>query len=289
MASKMKLETLKDRISKAEQKIESKRNTISKKEGWIAKKAAKIETLTRDDERRWTQYEIESLEDDIIRLRKEIKEVETSLEGYRAQMTAEMEKAASRNVPAIVEFLDRWQNRVFNFYNMGLEPCYKLKTEFVRLQKECKKFRYLSDEWETAYAALEPVQKEYREKVSGYYEEQERISEYTGRPYKKTVKVAEGEWEYIHPYECKDTYEEAVEWLKADLQHEANRKYDFIIERVNAICGKITDASGLTIGAKQDLNGYIIGEKGTAHVQTIGAGGYNIQCFHFRTLIHEVK
>ena len=285
----MKIETLKERISKAEQKIESKRNTIAKKTAWIAKRKAKDLSNMTENERYWETCEINNLEEDIMRLEREIKEVETSLEGYRTQMTAELEKAASRNVPAIVEFLDRWQKRVFNFYNMGLVPCYELKSEYIRLQNECKKFRYLSDEWETAYAAFEPVRQEYREKISGYYEEQEMISEYTGRPYKKSVKVAEGEWEYIHPYECKDTYEEAAEWLRADLKHEANRKYDFIIERVNAICGKITDASGLTIGAKQDLNGYIIGEKGTAHVQTIGAGGYNIQCYHFRTLIHKAK
>ena len=75
--------------------------------------------------------------------------------------------------------------------------------------------------------------------------------------------------------------------LEKDLDEEANRKYDFIIERTNAIVGEITDASDLEVGAKQDLNGYITGTRGRAKVQTIGAGGYNIQCFHFRTLINE--
>lgn len=69
---------------------------------------------------------------------------------------------------------------------------------------------------------------------------------------------------------------------------EADRKYDFIIERTNAIAGKITDATALKVGSKGDLNGYIIGERGRAKVQTIGAGGYNIQCFHFRTLINAI-
>ena len=79
-----------------------------------------------------------------------------------------------------------------------------------------------------------------------------------------------------------------MQQLEKDLNEEANRKYDFIIERTNAIAGEITDASGLSIGSKQDLNGFIVGTRGTAKVQTIGAGGYNIQCFHFRTLINAV-
>ena len=82
--------------------------------------------------------------------------------------------------------------------------------------------------------------------------------------------------------------EEAMNKLEKDLTKEWNRKYDFIIERTNEIVGKITDASNLKVGAKGDLNGYIIGTKGTAKVQTIGAGGYNIQCFHFRTLINPL-
>ena len=79
------------------------------------------------------------------------------------------------------------------------------------------------------------------------------------------------------------------EKLQKELDQEADAKYDDIIERTNFICGKITDASGLYVGMKGDLDGYIKGERGTAKVQTIGAGGYNVQRFHFRTLVHEAK
>lgn len=53
--------------------------------------------------------------------------------------------------------------------------------------------------------------------------------------------------------------------------------------------GTITDAAALYIGPEGDINGIIVGTEGKAKIQTIGAGGYNIQCFHFRTLIHEIK
>lgn len=70
---------------------------------------------------------------------------------------------------------------------------------------------------------------------------------------------------------------------------DANAKYDHLIEQVEEITGEITDARQLEIGDKGEINGYIIGKSGKASVQTIGAGGYNIQRFHFRTLVHEYK
>ena len=62
-----------------------------------------------------------------------------------------------------------------------------------------------------------------------------------------------------------------------------------LIGRIMSTVGTITDAAALYIGPEGDINGIIVGTEGKAKIQTIGAGGYNIQCFHFRTLIHEIK
>jgi hypothetical protein len=105
---------------------------------------------------------------------------------------------------------------------------------------------------------------------------------------REAQRAFEGKWRFIMRYVLmRDKFDE--ELLEKDLQTEADRKYDDIVNRANAICGKITDARGLWVGNKGDLDGIVIGERGTAKIQTIGAGGYNIQCYHFRTLIHEVK
>ena len=284
----MKIETLKDRIAKATDKIAKKESTVSKKTALIEKKTNLLETLTDKNEIFWTECDIRHLGEDIDRLQKEIRETRVALDGYREQYAAELEKAASRNVPAIVNFLENWKRRVFSYYDMGLEPCYKMKAEIKAAGVKLRGLRYGSDEYEEALKPYYALKDEYDNKVYGYFENVPCL-DYFGRPSTKREKVADGEWEYIRPYDLCDTYEQATARLNADLTEEANRKYDFIIERVNAICGKITDASGLKVGAKGDLNGYIIGERGTAHVQTIGAGGYNIQCYHFRTLIHKAK
>ena len=77
--------------------------------------------------------------------------------------------------------------------------------------------------------------------------------------------------------------------LDQHLQIEAENKYDNIVNRAVEITGKILDATDLSIGSTGELNGIIVGENGKAKIETIGAGGYNIQCFHFRTLIHKIK
>ena len=63
-----------------------------------------------------------------------------------------------------------------------------------------------------------------------------------------------------------------------------------LVDRVAKKCGKIVNASNLTVNAGnwlegQAINGWIEGENGKARVYSIVAGGYNIQCLHVRVLV----
>ena len=65
-----------------------------------------------------------------------------------------------------------------------------------------------------------------------------------------------------------------------------------LLERTAEITGKITNCDSLYLDQDNAgysiINGVVIGEKGKARVESIGAGGYNIQRYHIRVLVKEV-
>lgn len=91
------------------------------------------------------------------------------------------------------------------------------------------------------------------------------------------------------------------DWAKytTDEQiHESNEKDAIslilnLVNRVKDVTGEITDWSGLTVtmgtwgGAV--LNGYVSGKEGRCCVESIGAGGYNIQRYHIRVLVKPIN
>ncbi len=226
---------------------------------------------------------------DLRRCLKDIEVAQKGLAEYKAQLVAETEKANSRDVKVIVEFLEGWKARVKQHYLDGLIPFFADMVAVRAAYNAANQLPYGTPEQVKAYDEYEEMHKKYMEDVHGKYETHMIYNHYRKREEKHQVKVAAGKYEYLNPYSNERTLEDAIKKLDADLEKEATRKYDFIIERTNAIVGTITDAGNLSIGEKEDLNGYIIGTKGTAKIQTIGAGGYNIQCFHFRTLINAMK
>lgn len=265
--------------------IEYIQKRIDGKEKEISKLEKKLERILKAEASGWQDNPYYYGERDKKYTTRDLEEAKKSLEKYRADLAIANEKASSRNVPAILEFLERWKARCTEFYLEGLTAYFAEKERVYQMYRQIDELDWGTPEYKEAKQAYEEAYKTFRQKCNGYYEYFEEVRR--GRTYRGEVKVRDGEYEAYKPYISFRKLDEAMAKVQKDLEEEANRKYDFIIERTNEITGKITDASGLKVGAKDDLNGYIKGEKGIAKVQTIGAGGYNIQCFHFRTLIHK--
>lgn len=76
--------------------------------------------------------------------------------------------------------------------------------------------------------------------------------------------------------------------LKEALKKEVANKYASLVKRIEKIAGEIKDAKRLMV-VNGDLNGIVVGSKDTVSVRTITAGGYNIQCLHYRVLVKKYK
>ncbi len=233
----MKLDTLRDRISKANEKIAKKRNTITKKTALIEKKRAHLEKLTDPRERRWEECDIEYLEDDIKRLESEIRETEKTLEKYIAQVDGAIERQMilEKEIPEVLkdlqwELVERWDE-----------------------YDEARQEQMIADRKALGY-------QEFRRKYRG----------------QDTGLMSMTEME-IHAANVR-----AAEEIFLNL-----------VNRVKGVTGEITSWDGLTINPDNNgfsiLNGFVAGKEGRCEVESIGAGGYNIQRYHIRVLVKPIN
>jgi len=77
--------------------------------------------------------------------------------------------------------------------------------------------------------------------------------------------------------------------LDKNLDREVKAKKINLIARIEKKAGVIFDASYLKIGVDGNLNGIVEGDIDKVTVTTIYAGGYNIQCLHYRVLVKVLK
>lgn len=238
-----------------QKRIDGKEKEIEK----LNKKIARIEAAKATN---WEKNPYWYSERDLVSATRDRDAAQNSLENYKRQLVEAQDKKASRNIPAIIEFLDRWEATVIEYFLQEREKFLVAQKEYYAKDSElCNQFNSsISKDWQERKA----IQNEMR----------------------KLSKEFRDAWTHITQFDHGGDNWETT--MRKDISKEKDAKYDDLLDRVISITGPITDASCLRIGAKGDLNGIVKGEKGDADVKTIGAGGYNIQCYHYRTLIHPI-
>ena len=141
-------------------------------------------------------------------------------------------------------------------------------------------FLYAKAELVKEWVAYDIAQRERIRAIKNeYYKDANTVTE---------IREASKKYREVVKYSTEEAYSKTdEEFLRLEEKNATECLID-LYNRVKAITGKITDASNIRWGGKC-LDGYIIGEQGTAEVETISAGGYNIQRYHLRTLVKERK
>lgn len=240
----------------------------------IAGAKAKIDKITQKLERVKTAlaggknpyYYIES---DLGRTERELAEAVAALEKWEAKAAKEEKAEAEPKIAAVEEFLERWKASAKEYYTR------KLKALNDYIAEVRAKEKTLEEEFTAAGISIH----------SKYYEErrQELKIDYDSRRnhiqnhYDATVQELRS---------CGKDWEQRLEVL---LEREKTAKRQNLISRVKKVIGVITDATRLYIADNGEINGFVFGTQGKAAVETITAGGYNIQCFHFRVLVKPAK
>ena len=254
--------------------VETLEKRINSKEKAIEKLQKKLDRIEKAKASNWVQNPYYYGERDLKYTLRDLQQAQEDLENYEAALKVAKEKEASRNVKVILDFLEVWKARVFEHYQKSVEQYIPLREEFYQKRK----------------AYREQEQKYFRENHIRTWKDENRFWDNAPEwaiEYKEYETAFIDKWKFLQEYLIGEKLD--TEKLQRDLIREANNKYDDIINRTNKIVGTIQDASNLHIGLKGDMEGYIVGDRGKATVQTIGAGGYNIQCYHFRTLVNEKK
>lgn len=179
----------------------------------------------------------------------------------------------TNNLKEIQEFIKQWKERAIKYYTEKITYYHQ---EYRRKNKQFCEFhnnkysimreRNLSEEqYREEYKQLEDDYREFK------HEMQEEI----------TQKFAQD----VYWYSLNSCLERMIKVIEKD----AIKKEQQLIARVNKEVGSIEKAITLKVGVNGELNGVIQGENGKCKIETIYAGGWNIQCLHYRVLIHKIK
>lgn len=276
---------LREKVINAEAKV-AKRKAVLKKHR---------EQLAKLIQKGADEFDISIKKDDIESAKRKLEEAEKILNNWEEKLDERItaDDYLETNAPEILkDFLENWKQHAIGYYRekrirfIEYRDGLKAKERAARLEalqtlpslekyRELYKGRELTDYDLANLWPRRDVDAFLSERGLEYHQIQKKLREAGDQI---TLRLLE-----IH------NEDEREAWLEKTMDEEKRAKLLDLIGRIMSTVGTITDAAALYIGPEGDINGIIVGTEGKAKIQTIGAGGYNIQCFHFRTLIHEYK
>lgn len=287
----MRVQELEVKVANAVAKVEKCKATITRHETQLAKKVVALEkkgiTLENMNEKKWVggtagtggseHYwdicEVERKQDDIKGATRKLKDAEKALSNWQEKLDVEIEKDRflSENAPAvIVEFLNQWKE-------LAREWFIRAHSRYIELSK---KLEAAKKDAEARFIAENPGKRLWGLEYNNFMKKDKEVNSICG-----AINMLGGAVITMSTYHRED---ERLAWLERTLEADRKAKLFDLINRINAVVGTITDAAHLRISEKGNLDGTITGDKGKARIQTIGAGGWNIQIFHYRTLVHKI-
>lgn len=266
-------------------------NAVKKRESILEKNCSKKQKLILKSA---DSYDISCIDSDIKDCQSKLKDAQVILSNWKEKYNKRIseDEYIQANCPEVINvFLEQWKQNAISWYldryikfiefkkELRSEE-YKARRECVNLTPEYEKYKNMltGDEKHDDYILLNvwprKIMEEYlSEKDLNYNQVKKRITNFGDHTLFKMCELNE----VTHK-----------EWLEKVMEVEKRAKMLDLMRRICEYIGTITDASNLKISPKGDINGILIGTEGRALIETIGAGGYNVQCFHFRTLIHHI-
>ena len=273
-------------------KVINAEGTYAKRKATLEKHCKQLDKLIAKGADEW---DIRWKKDDIKYATRKLEDARQVLANWKDKLDQRISADAyiEANTPAIIrDFLETWKQESIAYYRAAriraLEYGAKLRQEELDARREAlatlpelERTRKLYEGREIGSYELHnlfpsrPVDAYLKERGLDYYSVQEKLRTHIDA---FTARLCEFRNEA-----------EREAWLEKEMEAEKKAKMLDLVSRIQKVVGTITDAAHLCIGDNGEINGYIEGTEGRATVTTIGAGGYNIQRFHFRTLVHELK
>lgn len=307
------IQDLQSKVEKAELKVEKCKATIErhkkaldKKVGIVIKEVGidltgksvdeveKVEWTHRGSDHSWLIYDVTRKLNDIAGAHKKLSEAETILSNWQEKLSIAVnrERYIADNAPQVIkDFLEQWKSMAFEWHVKKLDDYREFR---LKLQQE-------RDEAIISFVKSNPVEySRYLEngEIHSYYSDLINIR---GRGLEEHMKGLMLDWKSIkqrekdfaggvvlHLNDIRDEVER-LNWLDKTLEQSKNSKMLDLIQRISKSVGEITDASNLEISDSGNINGYVIGDSGEAWLETITAGGWNVQCWHYRTIVKPKK